>query len=349
MAPDSKVIVNWYKGRLIADHNTFLSRSPVELRSLGHSEELAEYEIYERLPKFLHKWRGYHQVFMDHLPAAPLPPMTGRYHSRGKWMLPSPSRSDGRRRLIAAAAGSVSGEIESADMLISSRSDEKVQDITLGGEVGLGWLQLKLPSLFHKSTRKQIEYVISPPKDPRVEVRTLQADEAREHLVRLESQWADGSPESSSDIPGPASSARSLPGDIADYFRDRVAGDATLICEIGPSSPLIVSVEIGFSDDLRSVLCLQVRDLETDKTTTTDPLFLTAARGKIVVSDLSPGLLGDDAQDLLQALSDFHGDQEELARSLDIDSAVLESRLGAAVNELGTSGLDDAVALFPPR
>jgi hypothetical protein len=234
-------------------------------------------------------------------------------------------------------------------MLVSSRSDEKDQDITIGGEMGLGWLQLKLPSLFHKFTRRRVEYVISPPKDPRVEVRTLQADEAREHLVRLESQWAEASPESSSDTAGAASSARSLPGDIADYFQDRVAGDATLICEIGPSSPLIVSVEVGFSDDLRVVLCLQVRDLETDKTTTTDPLFLTAVRGKIVVSDLSPGLLSDDARRLLQALSDFHGDKEGLARSLNIDIGKLESRLGAAVNELGTSGLDDAVALFSLR
>jgi len=155
--------------------------------------------------------------------------------------------------------------------------------------------------------------------------------------VELESEWTEEPPGRSSN--------RSLSDEIADYFRDRPAGDAILTCEIGPLTPLIMSVEIGSSDDLRGVLCLQVRDLEAGTRTTTDPRFLTSVEGKIIASDLPPSLLSDDALSLLRALYDFHGDQQEQARSMKIDSEDLRSRLDSAVNEFGTSSLDDAIVL----
>lgn len=337
MAPENQVIINWYKGKVIVDNGGVLSRSLVELRSLRHTEELTQYEIYERLPKIIRKQQRYREVFRGPLPATALPPETGRYHSRAKWELPSSDKSDGRRRFIARAAESVSAEIESAEMIIGSRKDGKTTDINVGGEAKLQWLQLRLPSLFHRTASSTVEYIIHPPRDPLVQVRILQGDDVREHLMVLESEWTEDPSERSSD--------RSLSDDIADYFRDRPARDAILTFEIGPSTPLIMSVEIGSSDDLRGVLCLEVRDLEAGTRTTTDPRFLTSVEGKIIASDLPPGLLSDDALDLLRALYDFHGDQRELARSMQIDSEDLRSRLASAVNEFGTSSIDDAIVL----
>ncbi len=90
--------------------------------------------------------------------------------------------------------------------------------------------------------------------------------------MELESEWTEEPPGRSSN--------RSLSDEIADYFRDRPAGDAILTCEIGPLTPLIMSVEIGSSDDLRGVLCLQVRDLEAGMRTDYGPAIPNQCRGQ---------------------------------------------------------------------
>lgn len=324
------VIINWYKGKDVADNGTYLSHSLIELRSQIHGEVLSQYEIYERLPKFLRKKANYREVFRGPLPAATLPPVEGRYHSQSKWKLPRPEKPDGMRRFVARAAGAISPEVQSAAMLIGSRKEERTTETDLDVEVRARGFGLRLPSLFRRKTFRKLEWVIAPAVDPRVEVKILQGYEVGQHLTNLEAAWAA---EKSLEL----SPGTSVTRGIADYFEQRLVGDATLTCEIGPSTPLLVTAEIGAADDLRGVLCLQVHDLEADTKTISDPQFVTSVADRIIVSDLLPSMLGEQALSLLQALRAAQVNQQELAD---------RSGLDAALDELGTSNLDDAVMLL---
>jgi len=119
-----------------------------------------------------------------------------------------------------------------------------------------------------------------------------------------------------------------------------------MTCEIGPLSPLVVTLEVNPEAGLRAVLCLQVHDLDHGTTTITDPLFLTTVQDRIITSDLLADLLSDDALDIFRELESAHGDQDELARCLRIPLVDLTSRLDAAVAELGTPDLVDAMELL---
>lgn len=165
------VTINWYKNGKIADNGTYLSYSPIELRSLGHGEDLARYEIYERLPKFLRKKSNYREVSRGPLPAAALPPKQGRYHTQSKWNLPGPQKEkpDGRRRFVARAAKAVSPEVHSAAMLVGSWTDKTTTENKTDVEVRAHGLRLRLPSLFHRRHKRCIRWDVHPSADPRVE------------------------------------------------------------------------------------------------------------------------------------------------------------------------------------
>lgn len=338
--------INWMKGQRIVDAGLVLARTPVELRSEVHLNSPGEYQIYEQVPKFLHNLRGCREVHITSLKAKHLPPARGRYRTASKWDLPSPNKSDGKRIFVAYADGFRSPTITSVEMMISSQVANLGTALKFDATVSAQGVQIQLPALSRERSTS-IEYIIRPPHDPPVEIEILQGRSAGEHLARLESEWAQGSgSEIELNSPQSASSLTDdMPDDLAAYFRDRPVSDMTIRCEISPDSPATILVEVGYSDNLRAAICLQVRDLESGRSTTTDPIFLTAVRGRIISTALPTALISRKALHTLQELADAGLDVSELASRLNQEIEDVEGTLEAAVDELGAGSLEDAVAL----
>ena len=120
------VIINWYKGKNVADNGTYLSSSLIELRSQIHGEDLSQYEIYrapaEVPPEEGELSRGLHRTVARGQASAregsvPLAKQVAAAAAR--------ETAHGRRRFVALAAGAISPEVQSAAILIGSRKEER--------------------------------------------------------------------------------------------------------------------------------------------------------------------------------------------------------------------------------
>ena len=329
------VTINWHKGKNIVDNDHLMSHSPVDLRSYGHTAVLESYAIYEQVPKILQKLRGDKEVFRRDWPAKALPPAQGRYRTANSWELPSPQKSGGKRRFVAKAGDGISAEITSADIFIApkKRRDEKGTD--LGGTAKAHGFGLKLPSLFHWKRETIFDYIVSAPKDPLVEVRVLQGDQVRDYLTELATEWTGGEADGTG-----------LPGELEVYWSQELVHPATLRCAIDTETPLTISVEVDASFDVRAALCLRVCDVDANNMTTSDPLFVTGVGDRIVISDLPPSLLSEEALGLLRSLAAVAGSVQALASAFQRDEAELADEVETVIGEVGTDSLTDALALI---
>jgi hypothetical protein len=346
---NSEVHISWYKGKHTVNSNSLLAGTAVELRSQVHANEPDGYSIFELLPKFLHVWRGYKDVPAGFEPARQLPPLVGRYRSAGKWELPDPKRDDGKRTYVARIDGAQSFPITSVGTLIKSR--RSTTDATYGGdnaEVSGHGIKLKLPAIFRRNKNTVVEYVFRKAHDPWVEIELLQGNAVAEHLARLELQW--GSRLDSDETMGALANygylMEHLPNDTRAYFADRPVGGGILTCRLGPRTPITLTAEVGHRDDLRAVICAQIRDLESGSIATTEPMFFTSIGGQVIITDLPASLVSQSSVRVLQSYKNAGGNREELALRQDQDIETVGERLRAAVDEIGADSLDDAVALI---
>ncbi len=332
------VVINWLKGNDTVDRGEYEPGSEVEIRSVFHTENVDAYEIYERPPKVL-KFFERADRWATSLPARPLAPVPGRYHTEKNWRLPRPPdnhKKNGRLTFVAKVGNASSGIITSASMLISSEVLKDNTEDSLKGS-----LESKLPGAkgtveaAHKSGRERtINFKVQPTLDPEVEIRLLQGGEVRAHIDELVDEWFEGSAERSAakDV---------LRGGLAEYFNggrqlkfDPVR--TTLVPPDAVSYPLPVTA----SDNLRAVMCLQVDDLEHNTTTISEPRFITVVNEHIVMSDLVPVLFDDQTKALAKMFSD------QLRSSSDGQLSAEATKLGAQlVDVLGTGDVDDVIAL----
>ena len=347
--PNSEVHISWYKGKKSVNNNSLLAGTAVELRSQVHSNEPDGYSIFELLPKFLVGWSGRKEVPASFEYASQLPLRVGYYRSAKQWELPDPKRVDGKRTYIARIDDVRSFPIASVGTRINSR--RSTTDTTFGGdnaEVAAHGIKLKLPAIFRRKKNTVIEYSFRKPQDPWVEIQLLQGNDVAEHLARLELQWDSqlDSDESLGTGGNYGHLMENLPEEARVYFGERPVGEGILTCRIGPRTPITLTAEVGHRDDLKAVICAQIRDLESGSIATTEPMFFTSIRGQVIITDLPASLVSQSSVQILQSYSNAGGNKEELAWRQGQDMETVEERLRAAVDEIGADSLDDAVALI---
>lgn len=328
------VVINWRKGSHVVDGGGIRPGSVLTLTSHGHTKEFDAYEVYERLPKFL--WIARKDQWVTGLPARQLPPQQGRYTLVNPWQLPPPrDRKNGRRTFFAVAEGVVSATIESTAMHITSEVHKRQTESNAEAEGEVKPAPGTELSVKFGHTRKddaEVIFNVLPTQDPEVEIRLLQADEVQAHIAELVDNWFG----QSSDAPHAADGTFST--GIKHYFSSGPAEFESRRTHLGPPDSLSLSVRIAPSDGLRAVMCLQVDDIDNETTTISEPLFITEVNGTVVVSDLVPALFDDQVRSLAQRFS-----QARAKDQLSAETTALGARL---VDDLGTSDIDDAIALL---
>jgi hypothetical protein len=178
----------------------------------------------------------------------------------------------------------------------------------------------------------EVIFNVLPTQDPKVDIRLLQGGEVEAHIAELVDDWLA----QASDEPQVADGTFSTR--IADYFVSKPAEFESRRTHLEPPDSSSFSVRITPSDRLRAVMCLQIDDLDNETTTISEPRFITEVNGIIVVSDLVPQLFDDHVRSVAQRFS-----QARTVDQLSPEAIALGAQL---VDELGTSDIDDAIALL---
>lgn len=332
------VVINWLKDNDTVDRGEYKPGSEVEIRSVFHTDDVDAYQVYERPPKML-KLFAREDRWATALPAKPLAPVQGRFHTANMWKLPAPKdKKDGRLTFVAKVGDASSGTISSASMLITSevhKSKAENRGKLSGKTKPLPGTEAAFEVEHKSSDESTIDITVAPTLDPEVEIKLLQGDDVRAHVAGLVAEWfEEGSAERSS-------ATDAIDNALTEYVEDAWSIEfPTQHLHLSPPDAVTFPLRIPPSDGLRAVICLQVDDLDHKTTTISEPRFITVVDGQIVMSDLVPSLFDDQTRALAKEFSGhLQGDGEKLSTK----AADLGAQL---VDVLGTSDIDDVVALL---
>ena len=331
------VIINWLKANCAVDRGTFKPGSQLEIRSLYHTDAPEAYDVFEVPPKIL--WFTRRDRLIASLPAKPLVPIQGRYHTANLWMLPAPKdKKNGRLTFVARTSDASSGTITSASMLITSEVQNTNTENTADASAKTTLIpgtdaSLKLGRKSEKKT--EIKFHVEPTLDPPVQIRLLQGIDVRIHIDKLVSEWFE-------EESGARSDAEELLAEaLGEYFDGPWPVSFTPVkTELAPPEVVSYTMPIELSDNLRAVVCLQIDDLQHGTRTISEPRFITEVGGRVILSDLVPMLFDEQTQRLAKMFSN-----QLWNNGGELDPETRE--LGAPLVEvLGTSDIDDVIALL---
>lgn len=326
------VVINWLKGNFTVDRGTFKPGSELELRSVYHKDTPEAYEVYEVLPKIL--WFARKDRRIATLPAKPLEPLQGRYHTANLWRLPAPAnKKNGLLTFVAKVGDVYSGTITSSSMQIATNTRRTKSEDSLKGA-----LEAKFPGgkgsveAGHKSSDEgEITVQVAPTLDPEVAIRLLQGDEVGTHILELINDWFEEDSAESRYIESHVVNA------LGSYLKGPRIEFDYIKTKLVPPEKASFTIPITLSANLKTVVCLQVDDLDHDTTTISEPRFITAAGGRIVMSDLVPALFDERTQQLVQEFT------EQLQGGRKQPDPELSAQL---IDVVGTNDVGDLAALL---
>jgi hypothetical protein len=154
-------------------------------------------------------------------------------------------------------------------------------------------------------------------------------------------------PDDDFEVQGPADFSEMLGQNGATYFvnepspampdlSQRLEGD------VGMGPPVIIEVEVGHSDTLRTAYAVKLQDVESGYITISDPVFLTAIRGEIIKTHLPLSMLSQGASDVLRAFAEASGDLSVVAGQYERTTKTVWDDLVSATDELGADSVYEA-------
>jgi hypothetical protein len=332
--------INWrhHNDGKVVDGATLPSGTGVRIASRRHLYPPTEYEVYQSIPKPF--WRGWgsKEVLKTQLHAIPSAPdeTGGWFFSHNIWRLPEPNNAAGTVtfRAYTDTRDCMSADISSARLWLNQISRRR--NVTANAEAQLSLAGINFGPGVTREGVVERTWTVQVASDPWVEVSLLQGADVLQHLATLEEQY------SSLFQAAPAPVMSELPADSSIYFVDRPFGDAAMTLRIEPGESVGVNLRPPDRQDLRSAACVSITDLTDGATVTSDVVFFTTIRDKIIATDLTLDMLRAEARDMLEAFDEVDLDVGSLADRLGLSPAETWERLTSAADELGADSISDA-------
>ncbi len=334
--------INWLeprKGKNV-DGATLPAETGVLLTSRNHLEAPSQYVVYKLVPKPFWRFWGTERMEETRLDALPgtghSAVLGGRFFSEPLWGLPAPYGESGRVsfRAWTDTEDASSGIIHSAYLWLEEMSARGSIEGSVGASISGPGVHLGPKVAGSRDVERH--WRVRPPDDPWVEVSMLQGEAVIEHLRRLEEAYEAG-------LSAQQGAMWDLPPDTMTYFVDHPIDDVTATCRIAPEEPLTVTLRMPGRADLRAAISLRISNLEDGSVTTSPPLFVTGISDRIVVTDLTFGMLRREPRDLLVMLDEEQLNVARVAERLGLDPQATWGQLVAATEELGADSVADAV------
>jgi hypothetical protein len=329
--------------------------SSVKLKSQHHPDKPVGYDVYELVPKVFHKLRGDREVKFTYSDSFPDPSDQADANSGSAASPVSVFWSD--EFALRGPLGKQVGEVTYVPKLDGCDADNQEAFKVYCGHLAIKELRrgkhnklataptlpphlggVKLGEISSEADWSAL-YEAFAAVDPRVEVSLLQGAALLDHLDAAAGRYIDTTQASSP-------FAEILSGDAATYFAGLPlsADSLSATADLGPDlPPLRIEVGVPASDDLRAAFSVKILDTEHGYEAVTDPVFLTAVRGKIIATDLSVRLLSEQSLTTLASLASANGSLVNFAQQAGSTVPEIWDRVVAATEELGAASVREAV------